>query len=251
MISKPFAVGARIEHTQEFINKSQYGDFYNHPSLSAADYKLAVHLPSGRGVYTFCMCPGGYVVAAASEQGMVVTNGMSNYARDNANANSAVLVGITPDDFGSDHPLAGIEFQRKIERAAYNLTGSYKAPAQTLGSFLKGMPNTFSKVCPTYLPSVVACDLREVFPKFISDSLSQGILLMDNKIKGFADDSALLTAPETRSSSPVRILRNESFCSDITGLYPCGEGAGYAGGITSAAVDGIKCAESIIAAICE
>ena len=247
MIKKPFAVGVRIEHSQAMINKAQYGEFYNHKALSAADYKLAVHLPEGRGVYTFCMCPGGYVVAAASEENMVATNGMSNFARDGKNANSALLVGVDVEDIKGEDVLSGIEFQREIERRAFlKGGGNYSAPAETLGSFLYNDENTLGNITPTYSPSVNLCGIDGIFPKFITDSLKSGILLMDKKINGFADKNAIITAPETRSSSPVRILRNKDYQSDIKGLFPCGEGAGYAGGITSAAVDGIKCAESII-----
>ena len=252
MVSKPFAVGVRIEHPQTFINHAQYGSrFYNHPALPAADYKLAVHLPNGRGVYTFCMCPGGRVVAAASESGGIVTNGMSNYARDAQNANSAVLVNVTPADFPSEHPLAGIAFQRTIEQAAFAAAGhTYRAPAQTFGAFcgkhdVSGDRN-LPPVTPSYQPGVTFCDLHTVLPDFICDALQQGIMQMDRYLHGFAAGNALLTAPETRSSSPVRLLRDEHGCSSIQGIYPCGEGAGYAGGITSAAVDGIRCAEQII-----
>ena len=243
MIQKPFAIGARIEHTQEFINKSQYGKFANHPSLPTADYKLAVHLENGRGVYSFCMCPGGYVVNASSEEKMIAVNGMSNFKRDGENANSALLVNVTPKDFGSDYALAGIEFQRKIEMNAYNISGSYKAPCETVGTLL-GEYTPISKVKPT--ANVCECDLGSVLPSFVVNSLKEGIVLMDKKIKGFADKSAVLTGPETRSSSPVRILRDENCEADIKGIYPCGEGAGYAGGITSAATDGIRVAEKII-----
>ena len=246
MKQKPFAVGARIEHSQEFINKIQYGNEFNNPNLPVADYKAAVHLENGRSVYTFCMCPGGYVVAAASEKGMIATNGMSNFKRDGKNANSAILVNVTPEDFPSKHILAGIEFQREIEKKAFSVSSSYKAPAQTLGSFLYGEINSIGTVNPSYRPCVVPCDLNTVLPEFVAKSIKEGILLIDNKLKGFADKNAILTAPETRSSSPVRILRNNVFSSEIKGLYPCGEGAGYAGGITSAAVDGIKVAEEII-----
>lgn len=248
MIQKPFAVGARIEHSQEMINKSQFGQFYNHPLLGAADYKLAVHLPNGRGVYTFCMCPGGYVVAAASEQNSVATNGMSFFARDGANANSALLVGVNPSDFGSEHPLAGVEFQRKIERAAFNYTHSSKAPAQLIGDFLDNAPSTqFGGTIPTYRPSVALGEINCCLPDFITNSMREGIKLMDKKLHGFACSDGIITAPETRSSSPVRILRGENLQSpSAMGLYPCGEGAGFAGGIMSAAVDGIKCAEMIL-----
>lgn len=245
IIQKPFAVGVRIEHSQELINKIQYGDMYKSPYLPAADYKTAVHLPNGRSVYSFCMCPGGFVVAAASENGRIAVNGMSNYKRDNVNANSALLVNVTTDDFGSSHPLAGVEFQRKIEEKAFNITKSYKAPIQTLSSFLYNR-DINSNVKPSYKPDTLNCNLAEIFPEFITESLKEGILLIDKKLNGFADENAILTAPETRSSSPVRILRNEDFMSEVVGIYPCGEGAGYAGGITSAAVDGIKVAEKII-----
>ncbi|MBQ5544068.1 MAG: FAD-dependent oxidoreductase [Clostridia bacterium] len=248
MMQKPFAVGARIEHPQELISKAQYGDFWNHPALGAADYKLAVHLPDGRGVYTFCMCPGGYVVAAASEPNTVVTNGMSYFARDGRNANSALLVGVNPSDFGSDHPLAGVEFQRKIERAAYDGIRSAKAPAQLVGDFLNHLPSTtLGSVTPTYRPSVALGEIGCCLPDFVTSAMREGIVLLDKKLHGFALPDAVLTAPETRSSSHVRILRGEDLQSPAAkGLYPCGEGAGYAGGIMSAAVDGIKCAEAVI-----
>ena len=243
MIQKPFAVGVRIEHSQDFINRSQYGDFADHPALPTADYKLAVHLENGRGVYTFCMCPGGFVVNASSEREMIAVNGMSNFDRAGNNANSAVLVGVNTSDFESNHPLAGIEFQRKIEHAAYNQSGGYNPPAQTFGAFSGG--NTkIEKITPTC--NVTECDLRAVLPEFVRESLIDGINSMGRKIKGFVDENAVLTAPETRSSSPVRMLRNDCGHSNIIGLYPCGEGAGYAGGITSAATDGIKTAEKII-----
>ena len=248
MISKPFAVGARIEHPQSVINAAQYGAFAASAELGAADYKLAVHLPDGRGVYTFCMCPGGHVVAAASEPESVVTNGMSFFARDGANANSALLVGVNPSDFGSGHPLAGVEFQRRIERAAYSYTGSSSAPAQLVGDLLNGTPSSaLGNVIPTYRPSVALGEISCCLPEFITQSMKSGILLMDKRLKGFAAHDALLTAPETRSSSPVRILRGEDMQSPAAaGLYPCGEGAGFAGGIMSAAVDGVKCAEMIL-----
>lgn len=243
---KPFAVGVRIEHPQELINKIQYGENFDNKHLPVADYKTFVHLENGRTVYSFCMCPGGYVVAAASEEGMIATNGMSNYKRDGINANSAILVNVTPEDFGSSHPLAGVEFQRNIEKKAYSVSNSYKAPAQTLDSFLFEGENKIKSINTTYKPDVVLTDLKNVLPDFISDSLKDGLKLINEKLKGFAFKDALLIAPETRSSSPVKITRNEDLCCDIKGIYPCGEGAGYAGGITSAAVDGIKVAEKII-----
>ena len=246
---KPFSVGARIEHLQQVINKSQYGIFHNHHALGAADYKLSVHLKNGRGVYTFCMCPGGQVVAAASEKGKLVTNSMSEYKRNKTNANSAILVGITPDDFESDHPLAGVEFQRKLEEKAFVLGGSnYKAPVQLVGDFLKDIPSkSIGSVVPSYKPGYNLCNISSCFPQYITDSLKQGIIEMNKKINGFSAYDAVLTAVETRSSSPIRITRNECGESiNLSGLYPCGEGAGYAGGIMSAAIDGIKTAENII-----
>ena len=249
MEQKPFAAGVRIEHLQESINKAQYGSFYRHPSLGAADYKLAVHLNSGRGVYTFCMCPGGTVVAAASEEGRLVTNGMSEFARDKTNANSAVLVGISPEDFGSSDVLAGVALQRRLEEQAYRLGGGgYKAPVQRFCDFLKKQPSReLGAVVPSYEPGYTMTGLDDCLPAFITDSLREGIVMMDQRLSGFAGGDAVLTAVESRSSSPVRILRNEYMQSPAAaGLYPCGEGAGYAGGITSAAVDGIKAAEMIM-----
>ncbi len=246
---KPFAVGARIEHLQQKINESQYGAFSKEPALGAADYRMAVHLENGRGVFTFCMCPGGTVVAAASEEGRVVTNGMSAFARDGKNANSALLVGITPQDFGSDHPLSGIEFQRRLEKAAFLAGGgAYLAPCQRVGDFLNDRKtSSFGTVQPTYPRGVKPANLQECLPKFLWEAMGEGILRMNQKLHGFSDPDALLTAVESRSSSPVRIVRGENYESvSIPGLYPCGEGAGYAGGIVSAAVDGIRCAEKIL-----
>ena len=246
---KPFSVGVRIEHPQRLINKSQYGAFYNHPALGAADYKLSVHLKNKRGVYTFCMCPGGQVVAAASEKGKLVTNGMSEYKRDKTNANSAILVGVNPNDFEDDHPLAGVKFQRKLEEKAFTLGGSnYKAPVQLVGDFLKGIPSKdIGSVFPSYKPGYNLCDISFCLPSYITESLKQGIVEMNKKINGFALYDAILTAIETRSSSPIRVTRNDYGESvNLIGLYPCGEGAGYAGGIMSAAIDGIKTAENII-----
>ncbi len=243
---KAFAVGVRIEHQQELINKIQYGENYQKELLPVADYKTFVHLNNGRTVYSFCMCPGGQVVAAASENGMIATNGMSNYKRDGKNANSAILVNVNPEDFGSTHPLAGVEFQRDIETKAFKISNSYKAPAQTVGSFVYKRKNESKSVLSTYLPGVVMSDLNEVLPDFICESLKEGLIEINKKLQGFACEDALLIAPETRSSSPVKILRDEDFNSKFEGLLPCGEGAGYAGGITSAAVDGIKVAEKII-----
>lgn len=243
---KPFSVGVRIEHKQDMINKSQYGKFAKY--LPAADYKLAVHLKNGRSAYTFCMCPGGYVVAAASEEERLVTNGMSYYARNGENANSALLIGVYPSDFKSDLPLAGVEFQRELEHKAYVVGGGgYVAPMQRVGDILKDKASKeITSVKPTYKPNVKPTDLSLVFPDYIYESLKLGITEMDKKIHGFADENATLTAVESRSSSPIRIERNEELLSSVKGIYPCGEGCGYAGGIVSAAVDGIKCAEALM-----
>lgn len=243
MEKKAFSVGVRIEHSREKIDKSQYGDFYKY--LGAADYKLSVHLESGRGVYTFCMCPGGEVIASASENGGVVTNGMSLYARDGENSNSALLVSVMPTDFEDDDVLSGMYFQREIEKKAFLAGGSnYKAPAQYVGDLLG--EKCARKVKPTYRPGVVFTELKDILPDFVINAIKEAIPLLDKKLRGFADANAVLTAPETRSSSPVRILRDgETLQSAVLGIYPCGEGAGYAGGITSAAVDGIRVAEKI------
>ena len=247
---KPFSIGARIEHPQAMIDRAQYGAFAGHPSLGAADYKLALHLPSGRSVYTFCMCPGGSVVAAASEPESIVTNGMSCFARDLENANSALLVGVGPQDYGSDHPLAGMFLQREIERRAFILGGKTgKAPAQLVGDLLAGRKSTqIRSVTPSYQPGVVMSDLAELLPDFILSAMREALPLLGRKLHGFDHPDAVLTGPETRSSSPVRIPRGPNLMSvDCDGLYPCGEGAGYAGGITSAAVDGVRCAQAVLA----
>ena len=248
IIQKPFSVGVRIEHPREMIDKAQYGSFAGHPALGAADYKLACHPEHGRGAYTFCMCPGGTVVAAASEENSVVVNGMSEYARDGENSNAALLVGIEPEHFGSEHPLAGIELQRKIERTAFELGGGdYSAPCQTIGDFLADRPSTkLSFVKPTVATGVTPSDIRKVLPEKVTDIMAKAIVKMDKSLNGFALPDGVLTAPETRSSSPVRILRDELYQANIRGLYPCGEGAGYAGGIVSAAVDGIRCAHAVL-----
>ena len=249
MMQKPFSVGARIEHPREFIDRAQYGDFAGHPALGAADYKLACHPEHGRGAYTFCMCPGGTVVNAASEEGGIVVNGMSEYGRDAENSNSALLVGIEPENFGSDNPLAGMDMQRKIEHAAFLAGGSdYTAPAQLVGDFLADRPSTrLGAVHPSCPTGVVMSDLRKILPKKVTDTYADALLKMDKMLKGFAMPEAVFTAPETRSSSPVRILRDEIYQSNIRGLYPCGEGAGYAGGIVSAGVDGVRCAYAVLA----
>ena len=247
MERKPFAIGVRIEHSQEAVSRAQFGPFWD--KLPAADYKLACHLPSGRSAFTFCVCPGGQVVAAASNYGQVVTNGMSLRARDGANINGGFLVGVNPDDFGGDDPLAGVRFQEKWERAAFTAGGGdFRAPAQLVGDFLSDRPSTGPRtVLPTYRPGVAWTTLKGTLPDFVLDTLKEALPIFDRKLHGFAHPDGVLTGVETRSSSPVRILRDETFQSPaLPGLYPCGEGAGYAGGITSAAVDGIKAAEALL-----
>ena len=251
MEAKPFAVGVRVEHRQADMDAAQYKTYAGHPALGAASYKLACHLPGGRSAFSFCVCPGGQVVAAASETEQVVTNGMSEYARDRENINGALLINVTPPDFGSPHPLAGIAFQRQLERAAYTLGGGdYKAPCQRVEDFLAGRPSTGpGKVLPSYRPGVTYTDLRRCLPPFVAEAMVQALPLLGRKLRGYDQPDALLTAVESRSSSPVRIPRDESGQSGISGLYPCGEGAGYAGGILSAAADGIRAAEQIILSI--
>ena len=305
---KPFSMGVRIEHPQTLINRAQYGAAAKHTALGAADYKMAVRVPARangtrtdvasenatRGVYTFCMCPGGEVVAAASEEGGVVVNGMSRFARDGENSNSALLADVRPDDLPGDDVMEGVRLQREVEHAAFELARRnggvpYAAPAQTVGDFLSGAtsssgqaeggqpggtvaaasearrrtvaPESHSRpvVRPSYPRGVVWCDLRKCLPEFICDALAQGLPLLDAKLHGFANSGAVLTGPETRSSSPIRMVRGENFqarlASDLpdsdeepaTRVYPCGEGAGYAGGIMSAAVDGLRVAEAIAA----
>ncbi len=248
MIPKAFSLGVRIEHLQSDINKAQYKDFCESPYLGAADYKLSHHAATGRGVYTFCMCPGGVVVGGASEEGMVCTNGMSYYARDKINANSALLVSVTPDDFPTSHPLSGIELQRMYEKRAFEAGGGkFFAPVQKVGDFFLGKTgDSFYKVEPSYRPGVTPYDMNRLFPSYITDSMKEAITHMGRKLKGFDDKDAVLTGIEARSSSPVRILRNEEFMSNVEGIYPSGEGAGYAGGITSSAIDGIRCGMSIV-----
>ena len=278
MARKPFAVGVRIEHPQALVNEAQSGPAAGHPALGAADYKLAVKTADGRGVYSFCMCPGGEVVAAASEEGLLCVNGMSRHARAGANANAALLVEVRPDDLPGDDPLEGVAFQRQLERDAYLLgrgmtcngaegveavAGSdgiaeesagalmppYTAPAQTVGDFLAHTAGTPSAtVTPTYPRGVAWRDLRGCLPPLVADALAEALPALGRKLHGFADAGAVMTAVEARSSSPVRIVRDDRFQSNIAGLYPCGEGAGYAGGITSAAVDGLRVAEAIVAA---
>ncbi len=248
MEQKPFAVGVRIEHKQSAMDAQQYKALAGHPSLPPTSYKLSAHTKAGRGVFSFCVCPGGQVVAAASEQERAVTNGMSKFARDEENINGGLLVSVTPEDFGSGDILAGVAFQRKLEEAAFALGGgNYVAPAQTVGDFLARRPSTEGgTVVPSYRPGVKWCDLHECLPPFITDALEEALPLLERKLPGFACPDAVLTAVETRSSSPVRIVRDDSYQSSLKGLYPCGEGAGYAGGIMSAAADGMRCAEIII-----
>ena len=271
MEQKPFSVGVRIEHPQQLINRSQYGKAADHPALGAADYKLSMHLrpqkgeEQGRGVYTFCMCPGGEVVCAASEPEGVVVNGMSRFARDGQNANSALLVGVGPEDFDGEDPLAGVKLQREMEQAAYRTAIAaggepYQAPAQTVGDFLAhraGGPS--EQVKPTYARGVAWCDLHECLPSFVARAMEQALPQLDRRLHGFADPQAVLTGVETRSSSPVRIVRGKNMQAQLvaapadvsvlepeTGLYPCGEGAGYAGGIMSAACDGLRVASALV-----
>ncbi len=252
MARKPFAVGVRIEHAQRAIDEAQYGSSMGHPALPPADYKLAVHTSQERGVYTFCMCPGGQVVAAASETGGVCVNGMSDHARSGENANSALLVEVRPDDFSLEEGvLAGVAFQRQLEQAAYRVGGeTYAAPAQTVGDFLEGSKGG-SLSTTTYPRGVVEADLHEVLPAFVTDALEEALPRLGRKLKGFNSPKAVMTAVEARSSSPVRIVRDKATLQSVShpGLYPVGEGAGYAGGIMSAACDGLRVAEAVIAAV--
>lgn len=254
MEQKPFAIGARIEHLQSLIDESQYGVYATHPKLKTADYKLTyTSKETGRAVYSFCMCPGGRVVAAASEENMVAVNGMSYYKRDLENANSALVVSVGPDDFKDSHPLSGMEFQRHYESLAYKVGGgNYNAPAQMVKDFLKGQVSTkLGNVTPSYEPGITFADLSQCLPSYVIDTLKEGIMVFDKRIKGYGSSDAILTGIETRTSAPVRIKRDENGESlNTKGLYPSGEGAGYAGGIVSAAVDGMKAAEKIIQLYC-
>jgi uncharacterized FAD-dependent dehydrogenase len=250
--AKPFSIGFRVEHPQSLIDRARFGNFAGHPLLGAADYKLVHHAKNGRSVYSFCMCPGGTVVAATSEPGRVVTNGMSQYSRNERNANSGIVVGITPEDYPTDrglnHPLAGIDLQRELESRAYVLGGSnYDAPGQLIGDFIAGKPSqALGAVSPSYKPGVHLTDLGPSLPDYAIEAIREALPAFDHQIKGYAMHDAVLTGVETRTSSPVRIKRLDSFQSVNTkGLFPAGEGAGYAGGILSAGVDGIKIAEAV------
>ena len=245
---KNFSVGVRIEHLQEMINAAQYGSITK-LKLPPADYKLAYHnKETGRSCYTFCMCPGGTVMASSSEKNTIVTNGMSKFLRDGVNANSAVLVNVTPSDFASSNVLAGIDFQKDLEEKAFVLGGSnYFAPIQRFEDFVNNTPSDhIGVVKPSYLPGVTLSDLNTILPDFVSSTLKEGISFFGSKLAGFDNPDSILTGVETRSSSPVRIVRNSDFSSNVAGLFPCGEGAGYAGGIMTAAIDGIKCAQNSI-----
>ncbi|WLP93369.1 NAD(P)/FAD-dependent oxidoreductase [Psychrobacter sp. M13] len=246
--AKPFSIGFRIEHKQSTIDQARFGDNAGNEILGAADYKLVHHCKNGRSVYSFCMCPGGTVVAAASEEGRVVTNGMSQYSRNERNANSAIVVGIDPERDYPNHPLAGIDLQRQLETLAFELGGKdYSAPAQTIGDFLKGKPDSeLGDVKPSYTPGITLTDLSKALPDFAVDAIREAIPAFNKKIQGFSSDDGLLTGVETRTSSPISIKRNKEFQSINTkGLFPAGEGAGYAGGILSAGIDGIKVAEAV------
>jgi len=250
---KPFAIGCRIEHPQALVDRAQLRDLAGHPAVGPADYKMAHQAGNGRSVYTFCMCPGGQVIAAASEEGCVVTNGMSLHARDGINANSALLVGIGPQDLGGAHPLAGVDFQRQWERRAFEMGGrTYKAPAQSVGNFLAARAaKRLGAVAPSYTPGVAPGDLRGCLPDYVCAAMVEGVQVFDRKLRGFADPDAVLTGVETRSSSPVRMLRGADMQSvSLPGLFPAGEGAGYAGGIISSAVDGLRVAEAVALTLC-
>jgi uncharacterized FAD-dependent dehydrogenase len=250
MERKAFAIGLRVEHPQEMISRRQYGELWRHPGLPVADYKLTHRSADGRGVYTFCMCPGGYVINSSSEPGLVACNGMSDFRRDSRNANSAVVVTVRPEDFGGEGSLAGIEFQRRWERSAFESGGrDYGLPLQTFGDFLAGRQSAnLGGVLPSIKSRYALADLNTCLPGYVAAAIKEGVLAFDRKIPGFARPDAVLSGVETRTSSPVRIPRGEDFQSSIRGLYPCGEGAGHSGGIMSSAIDGIKVAEAIAGA---
>jgi uncharacterized FAD-dependent dehydrogenase len=250
--AKPFSIGFRIEHPQSWIDKAMFGPCAGHPDLGAAAYTLSHHCKNGRTVYSFCMCPGGTVVAATSEPGRVVTNGMSQYSRNERNANSGFVVGVSPEDYGSDHPLAGIELQRRLESLAFVAGGQdYYAPAQRVGDFLAGRPSvSLGSVEPSYKPGVRPTDLAALMPDYVVEAMREALPVFGHKIARYDDPEALLTGVETRTSAPIRITRGPDFQSlNVRGLFPAGEGAGYAGGILSAAVDGIKVGEAVALAI--
>jgi len=245
---KPFSIGFRIEHPQSVIDKARFGERAGHPILGAADYKLVHHASNGRSVYSFCMCPGGTVVAASSEHGCVVTNGMSQYSRNERNANAAIVVGITPEKDYPQHVLAGIDLQRELERRAYQLGGNnYNAPAQLVGDFLRNVASVdLQEAAPSYQPGITLADLSQALPDYAVEAIREAIPAFDKQIRGFAMPQAILTAVETRTSSPICIKRGKDLQNINTrGLYPAGEGAGYAGGILSAAIDGLKVAEAL------
>lgn len=243
MEPKPFSMGVRIEHQQRRINRMQYGEAAK--ILPPASYKGVVHLKE-RSVYTFCMCPGGTVMASTSEPGTIVTNGMSEHKRDKANANSALLVNVTPEDFYQESPLDGLDYQEKYEKMAFEVAGDYRAPGNLVGEFLQGkIAKMYRSVKPSYPHGLVYCDFERCLPKYVVDSLREALPLFGKKMRGFDDPDAVMTGIETRSSSPVRIVRNDDRQCDIPGIYPMGEGAGYAGGIMSAAIDGLKTAMGI------
>ena len=242
MTAKPFAIGVRIQHPQKLIDSNQYGK--NYKNLPKASYKLTYKASNGRGVYSFCMCPGGFVINSSSEENMIAINGMSNNSRNEENANSAIVVTISPEDFGTN-PLDGIKFQRNLEKLTYQ-EGKGNIPVQLFKDFISNSLSTsFNTIKPIFKGKYALANLNNIFPKYISESLKEGILYFAKKIPGFANDDAILAAIESRTSSPVKIERDENLVSNIKGIYPCGEGAGYAGGIMSAAMDGIKIAEAI------
>lgn len=247
--AKPFAIGFRIEHPQSMINQSRLGKYAEHEALGSADYKLVYHASNGRAVYSFCMCPGGQVVAATSEEGRVVTNGMSQYSRKERNANAGIVVGINPEEDFPGSPLAGIDLQEKLESLAYELGGcNYNAPAQLVGDFIKNQPSTeLGEVIPSYQPGIKLCNLADALPEYVIEAIREALPAFGKQIRGFDRDDALLTGIESRTSSPVRITRDSKTLQslNIKGLYPAGEGAGYAGGILSAGIDGIKVAEAL------
>lgn len=248
MVQKPFAIGVRIEHPQKIIDENQYGKYKDHSKLKSSEYKLTYRAKSGRACYSFCMCPGGTVVASASEEGYLAINGMSEYSRDKENANSAIIVSVKEEDFESDHPLSGMEFQRKYEKLAFELSEkTYKAPVQLFKDFKEGKESkNIGEIVPSHTGGYLFKDLNKCLPEYVSETIKEAIEYFDKKIKGFAREDSVLTGIETRTSAPLRILRDENFESNIIGIYPIGEGAGYAGGIVSAAIDGIKIAEKII-----